>query len=99
MLSSDWLLLPEPILENIMLMVGLRSLRDLDSCMRVCRTWNDVIRGKIWENPTMKWGTIIQRRLERSWDAPYAYPADKQISYAKCLGSYTIKILITYKFF
>ena len=77
-------MLPELVLEKIMLMVGLLSPMDLDNCIQICRTWNDVIRRKI--NPTNKWGTIIQQRLERSWDAENSYPSDKEIQHAKSLG-------------
>ena len=65
--SPDWLMLPELVWEEIILMVGLSSLRDLDSCIQVCRAWNTVIRSKI--NPTNKWGGIIQQRLEKRFDA------------------------------
>ena len=84
--STDWLMLPKFVWEDILLRIGLSSLRDLDSCTQVCRTWNDVIRGRIWENPTNKWGKIIQRRLERSWGGEYSYPSDEKIAYAEYLG-------------
>ena len=38
----------------------------------------------IWENPTKKWGTIIQRRIERSWEN--LFPSGEKISHAKYLG-------------
>ena len=82
--SPDWLMLPELVWEEIILMVGLSSLRDLDSCIQVCRAWNTVIRSKI--NPTNKWGRIIQQRLEKSFDAENSYPSDEEISHAKSLG-------------
>ena len=84
--NQDWLMLPEIVLEDIMLMIGLSSPRDLDSCTQVCRTWNVMIRVWVSENPTKKWGTVIQSRLERSWEAEYRFPSDEKISYAKCLG-------------
>ena len=80
----------EIIFEKIMLMVGLESLDSLDSCRQVCRSWNAMIMNKIWENPTKMWGTIIQRRIERSWDN--YYPSHKQISQAKLLGKHRIKM-------
>ena len=82
--SPDWLMSPELILKEILLKVGLSSIRDLDNCIQVCRTWNDAIRGKI--NPTNKWGTAIQRRLERNWFVENCYPSDEEISSAKSLG-------------
>ena len=78
------------IFEKIMLMVGLESLDSLDSCRQVCRSWNAMIMNRIWEKPTKKWGIIIQRRIERSWDDYYfyhcSYPSHKKISQAKFLG-------------
>ena len=84
MASSDtkyWHMMRHPVIfEEIMLMVGLDSLESLDICRLVCRTWNAMIMNKIWENPTKKWGTIIQRRIERSWDNQDYYPSDEKIS-------------------
>ena len=85
------------IFEEIMLSIAHGSLEDLDNCRLVCRTWNEMILNKIWENPTKKWGTIIQRRIERSWeriivskdydyDYDYDYPSDEKISQAIMLG-------------
>ena len=82
----------EIIFEKIMLMVGLDSLDSLDSCRQVCRSWNIMIMNKIWENPSKKWGTIIESRIERSWDNLLqswtypCYPSDEKISKAKLLG-------------
>ena len=42
----------------------------------------------IWENPTKKWGTIIQRRIERSWGDEDYYPSDEKISQAKLFGKH-----------
>ena len=96
--DQNWLMLSHPgIFEKIMLMIGLDSLESLDNCRQVCKTWNAMIMNKIWENPTKKWGTIIQRRIERSWeriivskdydyDYDYDYPSDEKISQAKMLG-------------
>ena len=77
-----------------MLMIGLDSPESLDNCRQVCKAWNAMIMNKIWENPTKKWGTIIQRRIERSWDIQNNYPSDKMIYRAKMLGKPRIKILI-----
>ena len=56
-----------------------------------------MIMDKIWDNPTKKWGAIIQRRIERSWgnllksgnNYPYhpRYPSDEKIFQAKFLGN------------
>ena len=75
------------IFEKIMLMVGLDN---LESCRQVCRSWNAMIMNKIWENPTKRWGIIIQRRIERTWR--YYYPSHKKISQAKLLGKHRIKM-------
>ena len=87
--TQDWLMLSHPVIfEKIMLIVGLDSLESLDNCRQVCKTWNTMIMNKIWKNPTKKWGTIIQRRIERSWDDEHYYPSDKKISQAKLLGKH-----------
>ena len=65
---QDWLMSGHDIIfDEIMLMVGHSSLESLDICRQVCKTWNYRIMTMIWENPTKRWGTIIQRRIERSW--------------------------------
>ena len=88
--AQNWLLLSHPgIFEKIMLMIGHDSLESLDNCRQVCRTWNNMIMNKIWENPTKKWGTIIQRRIERSWEklaGRNRFPSDEKITQAKLLA-------------
>ena len=82
------------IFEKIMLMVGHSSLDSLDSCRQVCKTWNTKIMDKIWERPTKKWGTIIQRRIEteRSWGEDSLrfnldfFPSNEKILKSKLLG-------------
>ena len=78
------------IFEKIMLIIGHGSLEDLDNCRLVCKTWNEMIMNKIWENPTKKWGTVIQRRIERSWDN--LLPSDEKITQAKLLGKRRITV-------
>ena len=98
--NQDWLMLSHPVIfDKIMLMIGLDSLESLDSCSQVCRSWNAMIMKKIWENPTKKWGTIIQRRIKRSWDIQGYYPSYKLISRAKMLGKHKIKIFFIYSNF
>ena len=75
-----------------MLSIAHGSLEDLDNCRLVCRTWNEMIMNKIWENPTKKWGTIIQRRIERSWGNKNYYPSYEKITQAKLLGKHKIII-------
>ena len=80
--KQGWSDLPELVLEDIMLMVGV----SLESCRQVCRAWNVVIMRKLWENPTKRWATIIRRRIERSWTIQGNIPSAKQIFRAKMLG-------------
>ena len=89
--ALDWRKLPDLVFNDVMLIVGHQSIEDLDSCRQVCRTWNAMIMNKIWENPTKKWGTIIQRRIERCWDIQNNYPPDKMIFRAKMLGKQRIQ--------
>ena len=95
--TLDWRKLPDLVFNDAMLIVGHQRIEDLNSCRQVCRAWNSMIMNKIWENPTKKWGTIIQRRIERSWeriivskdydyDYDYDYPSDEKISQAIMLG-------------
>ena len=93
--DKDWLLLCHPgIFERIMFMIGLDSLKSLDTCRQVCKAWNAMIMNQIWKNPTKKWGTVIQRRIERSWDgvepwrAREFFPSNEKISKAKLLGKH-----------
>ena len=81
-----------------MLNVAHGSLEDLDNCRLVCRTWNEMIMNKIWENPTKKWGTIIQRRIERIWERQDYYPSDDVIYQAKLLGKYKMPISLIVQF-
>ena len=78
-----WLTLPELILSDIMMMVGLKSLESLHRCRQVCSKWNEMILREIWENPSKK--KIMKQRIERSW-GPGMYPSDEEISHAKWLG-------------
>ena len=78
-----WDTLPELILRDIMLMVGLMSIESLHRCRQVCKTWNEMILRDIWESPRKK--KIMKERIERSW-APGMFPSDEDISYAKWLG-------------
>ena len=57
-----------------------------------------MIMNKIWDNPTKKWGTIIQRRIERSWERQDYYPSDDEIYQAKLLGKYKMPISLIVQF-
>ena len=80
-----WLaLLPEPIFNDIMMMVGLGSPESLLRCMKVCPTWNEMITRDIWDSQSKK-KMIMKMRFERSW-SPGMFPSDEEISHAKWLG-------------
>ena len=89
--TQDFMLRHPGIFEEIMLIIAHGSLVDLDNCRLVCRTWNEMIMNKIWENPTKQWGTIIQRRIQKSWEDRYYYPSDEKISQAKLLGKQALR--------
>ena len=100
MASSDnqhWLMFGHVILfEKIMMIVGLDCDTSLDICRQVCKTWNANIMNMIYENPTKKWGPIIQRRIERTWQN--LLPSDQQIYQAKLLGKQTQNQNIYYSY-
>ena len=81
--SPDWLMLPDLVLSDLMLMVGLQSLESLRRCSQVCRTWNDVIRRNIWENSNRK--NILRAGIEKKW-GPDMLPSDEDFSQATWLG-------------
>ena len=85
--DQDWSELPDLILEKIMLLMGLSSLESLDNCRQVCRAWNVAIMRKLRENPSKSWGSIIRRRIEKSW-GPGSLPSDQKIVHAKLLGDH-----------
>ena len=99
----DWHMCRHPgIFEKIMLNICLDSPESLYICRQVCRSWNYMIMNKIWENPTKLWGTIIQGRIERSWDfldCQDIYPSDSLISRAKLLGKHRIRIIIVHTYY
>ena len=96
--TQDFMLRHPGVFEEIMFMIGLDSLESLDNCRQVCRSWNAMIMNKIWDNLTKKWGTIIQRRIERSWERQDYYPSDDEIYQAKLLGKYKMPISLIVQF-
>ena len=78
-----WFTLPDLIISDIMLIVGLESIESLHRCRQVCKTWNKMILREIWESETRK--KIMKMRIERSW-GPDMFPTDEEISHAKWLG-------------
>ena len=88
----SWLMLPDPIFSDIMMMVGLESLESLHRCRQVCSKWNEMILRDIWENPNKK--RIMKERIERSW-GPGTLPTDEEISHAKWLGDGCLILNVT----
>ena len=80
--------LPDHIFEEIMLMIGLQSLENLDTCRLVCKEWNKIIMKKlraIRDHPNEKWRAVLEKRIKKCW-GPGNYPSDKMISHAMTLG-------------
>ena len=60
--------LPSELFDHIMFLLGRDSLESLDSCRKVNSAWNKRIMNSLWDYPSKKWGPIIGRQFERSWD-------------------------------
>ena len=84
-----WLKLPEMILSDIMMMVGLESLESLHRCRQVCSKWNEKILQDIWESRSKK--KIMIERIERSWGSGM-FPSNEGISHAKWLGKCCLSV-------
>ena len=72
--------LPQKIFDHILFLIGCGSIEKLESCRQVSRTWNRRIMNSLSENPSRKWGQIIGRRFERSWNQNL--PTEEQLSKA-----------------
>ena len=91
-LVSDGLILPEEILSEILLMVGLESLESLHRCRQVCQTWNELIMKDIWENPRKKNIALhckIATKIKRKF---LMFPSNDVILHAKWQGKHKILI-------
>ena len=84
--NVDWSLLPEPIFDEIMLIIGLESPESLDICKQVCQAWRKRIMRNLWDSPTKKWGPIIERRIKKRCWGPKNLPSDELLTYVKLLG-------------
>ena len=84
-----WDTLPDLILSDIMMMVGLESLEGLHRCRQVCSKWNEMILRDIWGNESKK--KIMKERIERSW-GPGMFPSNEEISHAKWLGKCSLSV-------
>ena len=90
--SQDWLLLPDLVFNDLMIMVGLQSLESLHRCRQVCKTWNDKIMSNIWENQIRI--KVLKVQIEKNW-GPDRLPSDEDISHAQWLGKYMIRMKLT----
>ena len=91
------MMLPQELTEKIMYMafIGRESpdTDSLDSCRKVCRTWNEMIKRKVWLKPTKEWGIITLSMIEKNWackflglQVPASFPSNKMIVHAEALG-------------
>ena len=84
--NVDWSILPDPIFDEIMLIIGRESLECLDICKQVCQAWNRGIQRNLWDSPSKKWGSVIERRIMKSCCGPKNFPSDEKLAYVKLLG-------------
>ena len=84
--NVDWNLLPDPIFDKIMLTIALESPESLDICKQVCRAWKKGIMRNLWDSPSKKWGSVIERRIRNSCCGSKDFPSDKKLGYVKLLG-------------
>ena len=77
---NNWDFMPAEIFDEIMFLLGSEDPGSLDVYRRVCRDWNEKIMNSLKVNPTTKWGDIISRRFELSWE--WNYPSEEKISKA-----------------
>ena len=80
MSSHNFDKLPLELFDHIMFLIGRSSLESLDTCRKVCNSWNKMIMRSLWEEPNKQWGPIIRRRLEENWDVNL--PSEEEISKA-----------------
>ena len=86
--NFDWSLLPDPIFDEIMLIIGLESPDSLDICKQVCKAWRKGIMRNLWDSPSKRWRPVIERRMEKSCLSNEKFPSDEKMAYAKLLGTY-----------
>ena len=84
MAKLSWDTLPDLVVSEIMINVGLDSLVRLHGCRQVCKTWNETILEEIWGNQSRK--RMMKMRIEEIWDCSWMFPSDDVISHAKWLG-------------
>ena len=72
--------LPPELFDKVMFLVGSHDIESLLICRLVCKEWKKKIMDSLWENPSKKWGTIIGRRFEDSWE--FALPTEAKLDKA-----------------
>ena len=72
--------LPPELFDKVMFLVGSHDLESLLTCRLVCKDWKKKIMDSLWENPSKKWGPIIGRRFEDSWE--FALPTEAKLDKA-----------------
>ena len=82
-ISMAWVELPDLILSDIMMKVGLESLEGLHRCRQVCKPWNNLILRDIYQSENKR--KIIKERIERNLGHGM-FPSDDEISNAKWAG-------------
>ena len=85
--NVDWSLLPEPIFDEIMLIIGLKSPESLDICKQVCKAWRKRIMKNLMDSPSKNWRPVIERRMEKSCLSTEMFPSDEKLAYVKLLGN------------
>ena len=86
--KHGWLLLPDLIFDQIMLIIGLCNPAMLDVCKQVCKAWRKGILRTLWESPKKSWGAVIERRIEMSNLGSEDFPSDEKLAQIKLLGVY-----------
>ena len=87
MARLSWDTLPNLVVSEIMINVGLDSLERLHRCRQVCKTWDKVILHDIWGSDNKK--RIIKERIRRNW-GPGRLPSEEEISLARMLGNFLL---------
>ena len=86
-MARSWDTLPDLVVREIMIMVGLDSLERLHRCRQVSQTWNRVILHDIWGSDNKK--RIMKERIQRNW-GPGRLPLEEEISLARMLGDFLL---------
>ena len=85
-MARSWDTLPDLVVREIMINVGLDSLVRLHGCRQVCQTWNRVIL-HLCHCP--RWKRIMKEKIQRNW-GPGRLPSEEEISLARMLGDFLL---------